>query len=335
MTARNYEELLRRIDGAAGGRVIVYGSLPPDARDLDLLVGPDDAAAIGRSLREDGFTEWNRSFVAFRSCTVLVVELIPAASLGVSRNELSALSRDAVPIGELENVAEPSPHHILLILARRLARERVLRPKHRARIDRALALDPEAWQRAHDRARLWTGQAALSRLRSLYERRGEVDRQWRWSPRRPRRTRVIVLIGADRDRTRSHADSLRDTLGRLGFDARVEDPPAVRASRFRDVRAAWSAWRPIWRRLGRGTVLIYDLSPLPGHRSARSVSLVSPKPLRSYVVDARRPRAEVCEELAEDAWRALVHRTRLEITARKLLMAIRELRPGRVRSPAS
>jgi hypothetical protein len=299
MTPRNYDELLRRINGAVSGRVVMYGSLPPDARDLDLLVGPEDAAAIGRTLREDGFTEFGRSFVAFRGCTVLVVELIPAASLGVSRGELDALWRDAVTLGQLENVAEPSPHHVLLILARRLGREQVLRPKHRARIDRALAADPDAWERAGERADLWTAHAALSRLHSLYEGRSERDGDGHWSFGRPRRTRVIVLTGTDRKRTKFHADSLREGLNRLGFEAHVE--PAVRTFRFGGVRAAW---RPIWRRLGRGMVLIHDFSGVPRPRSGRSVSLVFPRPLRSYVVDADRPAGEVCEELAEDAWRA-------------------------------
>jgi hypothetical protein len=330
----NYQ-LLQTIDTVVAGRAIVYGSLPPSARDIDLLVRPDEAAAIARRLRDDGFTPWNRTFVSFQGCTVLVVELIPAASLRLPANELDALFAEALPLGQLVRVAEPSPHHTLLILARRLRREPVLQPKYRDRIDRAVALDSAAWQRAEGRAGLWAAESALSRLRLLHNRGTDGRSRWRRRPARPRRTRLIVLAGADPDRTRSQADSLRESLDRLGFDALVEQPAAVPESRLAAIATALSLWRPIWRQVGRGRVLIYELSPLPSEpiqrgasvparRRRRVLGLFSPTPLRSYVVDAQRPCARVCEELAEDAWRALVHRTPLEAKARRLLAGIRQ-----------
>jgi len=316
VTTVDYQQLLQRVDSVLRSRVLVYGSLPPDARDLDLLVGPDDAAAIEEALRADGFRAWNHSLVAFRGCTVLVVELIPAAGLGLPTAELDALYREAVPLPHLSQVAEPSPHHTLLILARRLAGARVLRPKHRTRIDRAVAFDAGAWEKANDRAHLWAAESALARLQSLHGGRAGYRRR---HPPRPRRTRVIAIAGTDGDRITSHAHSLRESLARLGFSAIVEQKP-IRRSRLGEVL---SLWRPLCRHLGRGTVLIYDLSPGSRSASNRILGPLSPRPLRSYVIDARRSRDEVCEELAEDAWLALIHRTRPEAMARQVMTAIR------------
>jgi len=43
------------IDTVVAGRVLVYGSLPPDGRDLDLLVREPEERAIGEALPEAGF----------------------------------------------------------------------------------------------------------------------------------------------------------------------------------------------------------------------------------------------------------------------------------------
>jgi hypothetical protein len=63
-------------------------------------------------------------------------------------------------------------------------------------------------------------------------------------------------------------------------------------------------------------------------RSGRVLGLLSPKPLRSYVVDADRPRDELCEELAQDVWRALLHRRPLEVAARRLVGSVRQASTG-------
>jgi hypothetical protein len=254
----HHTELLRTIDAVLRSRAIIYGSLPPNARDIDLLVTTEDAAAIGRRLRGEGFEAWNRAFVAFRGCSVLVVELIPAGSLGLPADELNGLFAEALPLGPLAKVTEPAAHHTLLILARRLARDSVLRPKHRDRIDRALALDPGAWRRAREHAVPWAVESALTHLQALH-RRGSVGRfHLLRRLRRPRRTRVIALAGVDSALTRSHADSLRDSLDRLGFHSLVERPAAGSESGVGALASAVSLWRPIWRQLGQGKVLIYE-----------------------------------------------------------------------------
>jgi hypothetical protein len=329
VTAGEYDQLLERIDSALAHRVVVYGSVPPNARDLDLLARPDDVAAIARTLREDGFGRSKRTFVAFRGCSVLVVELIPAARLGLPAGELNVLYDEAVPFGGLTNVTEPSPHHSVLILARRLDTELVLQAKHRARIDRAVASDAHVWQRAQEHATGWSAERALERLRSLYDGH-DVGSPRRHRLRRPRRTRVLALIGHDADRTRSHAESLREALDRIGFDARVVAPVPVPRSRVGTVGAALARWRQVWRHLGRGTVLICHQSPQSTPSSDPVLRLLSPRPLRSYVIDPRRSRQEACEQLAEDAWRSLGHRSRLNVRVRGILTAVRR-RSARLR----
>jgi hypothetical protein len=322
MKATDYEQLLERIDSTLENRVVVYGSVPPNARDLDLLARPDDADAIGRALREDGFATSNRMFVAFRGCTALVVEVIPAARLGLPPAELDALYAEAVPLGRLANVAEPSPHHSLLILARRHAAERVLQTKHRVRIDRAVASDAHAWQRAHNSAAGWSAQRALERLRSLYMGQDLPSRRRR--PPTFRRTRIVGLSGPDAARTRSHADSLEEAVARLGFDPLVVEP-SRRAweRRLGSIGTAVALWRPVWRHLGLGRVLIYDLSTMPESRQGKSLSGLSPRPGYQIVIDPSRPRDAVCEELGEAVWRALVHRNRMDTRARQLVRVVR------------
>jgi hypothetical protein len=394
MTPPDEPDLLRMIDAVVRHRALVFGSLPPEGRDLDLLVRHDDAAAIAARLRDEGFRAWGRgwAWVSFRGCSASVVELIPAAKLRLPQAELDALFAEANAVAPLRKVVEPAPHHTLLILARKLTHEPAgLLPKYRARIDRALAKDPAAWEQARSRAELWAAGSALARLESLYTL-GRPRLRWRSLVRRPRRTRLIALSSADADRTRSHAESLRETLDRLGFDSVVErpDPPRMRrrpagsggASRIRPgalaVASALSLWRPVWRHLARGRVLIYDRSALDsavllsaeGTTAAEPtlavmlLRILSPPTLRSYLLDAanledgdvpnRRAEAyrasstafaagrldashsreELCEEIAEDVWRALTRRTRLVSAIRDAVAVVRHRRGAEAESPS-
>jgi hypothetical protein len=192
---------------------------------------------------------------------------------------------------------------------------------------------------------------------------------------------VIALSGVDADRRKSHAESLRGTLDRLGFDSVVERPRPPRLSRgpgkasrisppVLAVAGALSLWRPVWRQLGRGRVLIYERSALDfavslggeGETATKPtlaaplLRILSPTALRSYLLDAvdseegdvrerraeayrvastafaaRRldsggPRDELCEEIAEDAWRALTRRTPLASAIRDVAALVRRRR---------
>lgn len=302
-------DVLRAIDRAVHRRVLVYGSLPPHARDLDLVAQVDDYDAIGGALRGMECLNRGRQWVVFHDCAVTVVDVIPAATLALAAEEEGALFADATPLDRLSRVVEPSPHHALLILARRLERARGLSEKHRARIDRALARDHTAWEEARARAGTWQAGDALAHLEELYLRAHEqpVGRRF---PRRPRRIRTIALSGADSERVRFHARALRDALERLGYDAVVERPrpvARVHGPHGRPRRAGgWSAeanrvgwtaaagelwWRSATLAL-RGRVVVYERHALDhavalggDAADARLMRFLAPRPLRTYLLD--------------------------------------------------
>jgi hypothetical protein len=286
-------ELLHSIDAAIGDRVLVYGSLPPAGRDLDLLVRSREETGLAASFRAGGFRPWGRSWVRFEGCSASVVELIPVASLRLGPDETADLFAQSTPLPGTERVVEPAPHHALLILARRLARD-TLQPKHRKRIDRELERDPEAWRKARYAATAWEAGASLERLGNLYSRGHRARLGWRSLLRKPHRNRVVVLAGLDPARRRLHADALGDTLDRLGIGAVVEDPcplaslglapreqalPSLRATLI-TARAALRLWFPIWRHTGRGKVLIYETSAVDVAAALSGLSPLAMLPLR-------------------------------------------------------
>jgi thymidylate kinase len=120
-------------------------------------------------------------------------------------------------------VVRPAAHHALLILARRVAfGGGVLDEKRRARLDAALAEDPDAFARAREHAGGWQAGAALAALERIHGEGGELrpdERQSHgWRPRRRRRGTVIALSGLDGAGKSSQAAALRETLERLGYD---------------------------------------------------------------------------------------------------------------------
>jgi hypothetical protein len=363
VTSHSYSALLRMLDRVVERRAVVFGSLPPGGRDLDLVLIPGDGERVRSALRAQRFEEWQGHWISFADCAVAVVELIPAAKLRLPDDELDAFLAEAVPLAGLSRVAEPAPHHSLLILARRLARARALPSKQRARIDRLLALDPQAWQRARERAEVWSAVRKLARLESLHRRPSGSRPSWLPSPRRPRRTRVIAISGVDRKQTAFHAEALRDALYRLGYDPSID---SLLSAADRESRALLLLWRPVWRRLGHGGVVIavgHTLDPLALGtvdqdavrltRRLRRLRLLAPRPLRAYFLDgpantsesqraaAYRPAAlppfvrrldgelppdQLCEEIAVDAWHALRRRSRLGTVLRALRARARDLR---------
>jgi thymidylate kinase len=120
----------------------------------------------------------------------------------------------------------------------------ILDDKRRARVETALAQDPDAWDKARELASAWAAERLLQLLEGTYKTgipaprlkrtAGLADRlQRRSSPttayakafmsarRRSHRRVVIAFSGLDGSGKSSQAQALRSTLERLGYDAVV------------------------------------------------------------------------------------------------------------------
>jgi thymidylate kinase len=231
------------VDSLISERAVVFGSLPPRGRDLDLLVSAADEAALGKGLSEQGFLAAGGSWARFRGCTVDVVDVVRTDTWGLPEDELTALITEARPLAETTRLAVPAPHHALLILARRLSRGGTLREHRLARIRAALDDDPDAFARARERVDRWGLAESLavlerayrdgrdltreerSRARSEFNGEGgssRARRSLRRAKRRllaPRRGMLITFSGLDGSGKSSQTCYLRDTLDRLGYHA--------------------------------------------------------------------------------------------------------------------
>lgn len=213
------------IDGAAVGRVLVVGALPPAGRDYDLFASDSDRSALADALCAHGFRPIEHRWVRFGTGDPEVVELMTRADWGISGREADALFGDALPLPGRARLCVPAPAHQLLILAHKLAhRPGLLEPRHRQRVRDALSREPEAWAQARVRAAEW---GVEQRLRALESRSGRLRRP-RWPPRwlrRPRRGAVIALSGLDGVGKSTQAQALRATLTKLGYETTVQWAP--------------------------------------------------------------------------------------------------------------
>jgi thymidylate kinase len=241
------EALARMIDAAAPERVLVFGSLPPAARDLDLLARVPAREALAPALREAGFAGGGVEWVRFGGCSAQAADLVPAEDWGLSGAELERLYDEAVTLEGYDRLVRPAPHHALLILARRVTHGNGrVTDKFRARIAAALDEDAAAWGRAARAAPEWGAAAALAALREAYVSNGHIGRPARVAAvaehrraagagraravaravahARPRRRRgaLITFSGLDGSGKSTQAESLVQALERLGHPAAVE-----------------------------------------------------------------------------------------------------------------
>jgi thymidylate kinase len=236
------------VDGLIGDRVLIFGSLPPEGRDLDLLVRPAEALSLRDGLEDAGFVKKGDALARFSGGSATGIDLVPSADWGLPEDETRAMFRDALPVGSFHNLVRPAPHHVLLIVARRVVHGGgELDRKRRGYIERALGEDPGAWERAAERARAWGATRALELLRSSYERSRpmalkdraraiaeELERRGASSARAgvlalrsslgrgKHHGAVIAISGLDGAGKSSQASALVDALEALGVDAATE-----------------------------------------------------------------------------------------------------------------
>jgi thymidylate kinase len=151
-------------------RILVFGSLPPEGRDLDLLVRDNrQRNAVEQRLTEHDFAGRGDRWFHFGDAAVTVVELASAEAWHLPAAEVGELFDDAEPLPGTRNVVLPSPTYTILILARkRVWSGGAMAERHRWRIDAALADDPDVWLHAAAHAAAWDLRASLSCLRAAY-----------------------------------------------------------------------------------------------------------------------------------------------------------------------
>lgn len=233
------------IDGLAAVPLLVFGSLPPDGRDLDVAARRgDEARALVAQLREHGWVQKGGQLARFADLTATSVEVDAVDGWPVSASEADALFAEARRVPGCERLLRPAPHHTLLLLARQAAYGSATDGSRRSRLEAAIDEDPAAWDEAARRAPEWGATEALMLLRSspspssrrarirsvaeIQQRRGAsrgraLLRAVRAStPRRRRRGAIVALSGLDGSGKSSQAEALRDALAALGVDAAVE-----------------------------------------------------------------------------------------------------------------
>ena len=222
------------IDAALSEGVLVFGSLPPDGRDLDLLARPGGHRQVVDVLSKNGYLNRGIQWVSFAQDTD-AVDLVPADDWGLSSEALDALFSDALAVPGYRHLVRPAPKHALLIMARRVARAGgELDPKKRDRIAQALADDPDGWEHAQESAGGWNSYRAVVALERLYrtgvptKRRtraaalaerdqgslSALARAWRVVLKPKRGRGVVTFSGLDGSGKSSQAEAVRVSLER-------------------------------------------------------------------------------------------------------------------------
>ena len=205
------------IDAAAPERVVVLGSPPPEGRDWDVLVRPVSGTTLASVLAENDFHSQGRTWARFAGGRTEVVELIPAAELGLAGDQLDRLFREARPLGEWRSLYCPAPHHRLLLTARRVVAESRLDEKRRAIAGDA---NEEAWRQAREASPAWRADTALAQLEQAMRRtpprswclRSPLARLARYRP-----GALIALSGLDGSGKSTQAEGVAQALTALGY----------------------------------------------------------------------------------------------------------------------
>ncbi len=236
--------------------------------DVDLICRGPELAALRTALGESGFQPrgrrlprraWTQQWVRFCDGAPQVVDLNPAERWGVSPRAIERLFQDGVAMDGFEHVMRPSPHHALILLARRLGRGAgALSDKQRRKVERSLGADDGVWDRAAQIAGEWHCRSALEGLRRRYEGAGgltsdqrlraalepallgrrrleRLRRGLRAAPV-PRRPMVIGVSGVDGSGKSTQIAALRTTLAELGVPAEIAWKPVGHGRALRLVR---------------------------------------------------------------------------------------------------
>jgi thymidylate kinase len=258
------------IDEACEEDVIVTGSLPPQGRDLDLLVSEEQALRLPEVLAKHGFLPRGRDVTPRRSaskqwvlivgCSALAVDLNPVRRWGLAPEQERALVADAMPIEGYRHLVRPSPSHTILILARRLVTGG-LSSRRLGKLAAAIEEDPLAWERAREQAGAWGVRTAVPVLRRMHEQGRPPTRAERakalaevtmaaglggavaraggkLGAAMPRRPKVVGFSGLDGSGKSSQVRALTSMLEQLDVAVVAEWKPLGHNASIRAVRRA-------------------------------------------------------------------------------------------------
>jgi len=317
---------LELIAAAVAERVIVAGSLPPGGRDLDLVARSSAIPPLAEAFEVAGFDQHGSTWARFRRCVADVVDVAPSAAWRLPPSELESLFAEAEPIEPQGHVCRPTPHHALLILARRTMREgRRLKDKRRDRIRAELERDRAGFAVAGARADAWGAGRALELLERAYRDGTELSfgarrrairaelgasrssaaaaiSSWRAVLDRPRRGTVVMILAEDTELSDYHAARLAAILNTLGYAASLARPTRHESD--------WAQQRV----LARGGIVVQAGGRSESRRRPRLHRRLAfaltpgagPGPGSGVpVLDANCPAHELCAELARLTWDAL------------------------------
>lgn len=211
---------LQAVDDATSNRVVVYGSQPPDGRDLDLIVHDGDLAAVEAGLAGIGAQPRGNKWAIFREGTAYLVELSPASRWRLPEEELAALFDESEPLNGFRHIAKPAPQHTLLLLART-----GVSSKRRSRLRDALGA-PGAKEYAEAHAKAWCVD-----LRTLGVVNGSAPH--RTLPAsgavaaRMSRPQIVAFSGLDGAGKSTQVRMLASALGALGYRVSIEWSPIL------------------------------------------------------------------------------------------------------------
>lgn len=216
----------RVVEGLIAGPALVFGSLPPEGRDVDLLVRPAEQRALEAGLPGAGFGRRGLTWARFAGCGAEAVEIVPASDWALPESALDELFAAAEPVEGFARLVRPAGHHALLIMARRLARDPwSVGERQLARVRDPLS-DRHTYEAARALAPAWRLEDALDELeRRAAAREPETPRR----PSLPRRLArvahgrhrgaLIALSGLDGSGKSTQAEGLARALDTAGIPA--------------------------------------------------------------------------------------------------------------------
>lgn len=300
---------------AAEVPVLLWGAVPPEGRDYDLLCRAEDLDRLTAALAAAGFVAGasGARWVRVRDTEVDVVDVAAPERLGVPAGEVGPLFDTA----EGSFVRTPAPAYELLLMTLKAEWGAPL-PRHRRhRIDRALRRDPDGWEHAWDIAVRWGIDEDLERLKLAWRTglpfeplaaarplRRRVRDRVRRHRRRP--AMLVALSGLDGSGKSLQARLLREGLENLGEDVVIE-----------------------WARLGRNASLEVLAAPVKAllrlsRRSSAPAVVAAPPPSGPTAPGPTAPGSQPPgpPSAASDAGQALRSRSQLVATAWALVVAV-------------